>query len=98
MESTQEEVVINRHPITGGIIGLITVVYSAIIFLIILLERDAVGYEVIFGTMAVAPFLLIFGAVGGALFFRRRSLAHQFWVAPALFVLYGVLYAAATSH
>ncbi|WP_426166389.1 hypothetical protein [Pseudoduganella sp. R-34] len=98
MDSMQEEAVIRRHPITAGIIGLITVVYSAIIFILFLLARDAVGYEVIFGTMALAPYLLLFGAVGGALFFRSRSLAHQFWLAPALFAVYGLLYAAATSH
>lgn len=34
MDSTQEEAVIRHHPITAGIIGITTVAYSAIVFVV----------------------------------------------------------------
>ena len=93
----EEEVAIKRHPITAGIIGIITVVYSFIVFVLVLLNTDMFSYGVMYGLVAVAPFLLVFGAVGGALFFRSHSLVHQFWLAPALFVLYFAVLSAATT-
>ncbi|KQZ34202.1 hypothetical protein ASD58_28975 [Duganella sp. Root1480D1] len=98
MDSVQEEVVISRHPVTAGFIGIITVVYSYIVFVLVLIARDTLGNGDVLPLVVMAPFLLLFGAVGGALFFRSRSVAHQFWVVPALFVLYSVLLAAGTNH
>ena len=84
----QEEVEIKRHPVTAGFIGIVTVVYTYIVYILIMAANDAISHGALLGLMFLAPFVLVFGAVGGAFFFRSAPMVHQFWIAPLLMFIY----------
>lgn len=82
---------IEREPARAGIIGIVTVVLSYFAFVLFLVARQTTDFTGLFSLVLAAPVLMIAGALGGARFFRHRSLGHLLWIIPALFVLYNFL-------